>query len=326
MALQESPMNPTPAPRHAGIYVRLALVALIWGGTFIAGRVAAAEIAPATAALWRYVVAAVALLVTQFALDGGLPRLSGRQWLGVTLLGATGVAAYNLCFMFGLQTVPASRAALIVALNPAGTFVGAALLFGEPVDRRKVLGVAVALLGAAVVIGHGDPLALLRGGVGGGDVVIFGCVVSWVAYTLIGKRILAGLSPLAATTYAALTGTAILAVTAGALPAPLGGIAPPAASLAAWAAIAFLGVFGTAIAFVWFYEGIRAIGPARAAVFINLVPVAAVALGALLLGERLEASMLAGGALVVAGVWLLNRPAGRGPGAAEPVPPAIRSA
>jgi drug/metabolite transporter (DMT)-like permease len=100
----------------------------------------------------------------------------------------------------------------------------------------------------------------------------------------------------------------------------------PQASLAAWASIAFLGVFGTAVAFVWFYEGVRAIGPARAAVFINLVPVAAVALGVLLLGEALEPSMLAGGALVVAGVWLLNRPAPRDAGTAGPLPSAPRSA
>jgi drug/metabolite transporter (DMT)-like permease len=318
--------RPPAAATHAAIYVRLALVALIWGGTFIAGRVAATEIAPATAALWRYLAATVAVLAAQLVVEGRLPRLSARQWLGVTLLGATGVAAYNLCFMIGLQTVPASRASLIVALNPAGTFVGAALLFGEPVDRRKVLGVALALLGAVIVIGRGNPLAPFTGGIGAGDAVIFGCVVSWVAYTLIGKRILAGLSPLAATTYATLTGTVILAVAAAALPPPLGGLGVPDASLAAWASIAFLGVFGTAVAFVWFYEGVRAIGPARAAVFINLVPVAAVTLGVLLLGEHLEPSMLASGALVVAGVWLLNRPAPRDAGDAGHLPSAPRSA
>jgi drug/metabolite transporter (DMT)-like permease len=307
------------------IYAKLALVALIWGGTFIAGRIAAAEIAPATAALWRYIVAALVLIVAQFVVERGLPRLTARQWLGVTLLGATGVAAYNLCFMVGMQTVTASRASLIVALNPAGTFVGAALLLGEPLDRRRSLAVAVALLGAMIVIGRGDPLAPFTGGIGGGDAVIFGCVASWVAYTLIGKRILVGLSPLAATTYAALTGTVMLGVAAAVLPPPLGGLHVPQASLAAWASIAFLGVFGTAVAFVWFYQGIRAIGPARAAVFINLVPVAAVTLGVLLLGEPLEPSMLAGGALVVAGVWLLNRPAPAGRGRAEPVSVAIRS-
>jgi drug/metabolite transporter (DMT)-like permease len=72
--------------------------------------------------------------------------------------------------------------------------------------------------------------------------------------------------------------------------------------------LAFLGAFGTAVAFVWFNDGVRRLGAARAPVFINLVPVFAVAFGALLLGERIDASMVAGGALVLAGVYTLNAP------------------
>ena len=106
------------------------------------------------------------------------------------------------------------------------------------------------------------------------------------------------------TTYAALLGTAVLALVTVAL----GDFAWPSASWRAWSGIAFTGLFGTALSFLLFYRGVRAIGPARTAVFINLVPVVAVLLGVLLLGESLEAPMLVGGALVVAGVLLLNRP------------------
>ena len=67
-------------------------------------------------------------------------------------------------------------------------------------------------------------------------------------------------------------------------------------------------MLGTAVAFVWYYAGVHAIGPAAAAVFINLVPVAAVTLGWLVLDEGLDASMLGGGALVLAGVYVLNAP------------------
>jgi drug/metabolite transporter (DMT)-like permease len=296
-----------PRGRNA-IYVKLSLVALIWAGTFIAGRIVAAEMPPATAALWRYVVASVALAGAHAWLVGVLPRLRPRQWLGVTLLGATGVAAYNLCFMVGMQTVPASRASLIVALNPAVTVLGAAWFLHERLTASRVAGAVLALAGASVVIGHGNPLAILGGGVTAGDAIIFGCVLSWSTYTLIGKGVLTGLSPLSATTYASLTGTALLALAAMLLPAPLAaGLGLPPASITGWIALVFLGMLGTAVAFVWFYEGVREFGPARAAVFINLVPVAAVALGFALLGEQLEWSMLAGGALVIGGVRLINR-------------------
>ena len=300
LTLNAMPSAPAPWP----VYLKLVGVAAIWGGTFVAGRIAAAEMAATTAALWRYVFASGVLLAAAFALERGLPRLTGRQWLGVTLLGATGVAAYNLFFMWGLKSVPAGRAALIVALNPAATLAGAALFFGDRLDARKLAGIAVALLGAAIVIGRGDPLALVAGGLGAGELTILGCVASWAAFTLIAKRLMAGLSPLAITVYASLTGTLMLAAATLVDGAPL----VPGASLPAWAALAFLGAFGTAVAFVWYNDGVHRLGTARAPVFINLVPVFAVALGALLLGERVDASMLAGGALVLAGVYTLNAP------------------
>ncbi len=292
------------APMPPVLLAKLVAVAAIWGGTFIAGRVASLAMAAPTAALWRYLVASFALLAFVAWRERGLPRLSRDQWLGVTLLGATGVAAYNLFFMFGLERVPASRGSLIMALNPAMIMLGGALFLGEKLTPLRVGGVVLALVGVTIVLGHGNPLALFAGHVGIGELALFGCVLSWCTYTLVGKRVLAGLSPLVATTYAALTGTVLLALAC----AVSGDLAWPPAQAEVWASLAFLGVLGTAVAFVWFYDGVMAIGPARTGVFINLVPVFAITLGVLLLGERVEASMLVGGAIVVAGIWMLNRP------------------
>jgi drug/metabolite transporter (DMT)-like permease len=300
----------------ASVYAKLVLVAAIWGGTFIAARVVAPLMSAPAASLWRYVVASVALLAYVLVRERGLPRLDRRQWVGVTLLGATGVTLYNLFFMAGLETVPASRGSLIVALNPAATLLGAALFLGEPLTRVRILGVIVALAGVVLVLGHGNPLDLFRGHVGPGEAQIFGAVLSWSAYTLIGKRVLTGLSPLVASTYAALLGTAMLAV----VTALAGDLALPPSSLRAWLAFAFLGVLGTGVAFVWFYDGVRQLGTARTAVFVNLVPVFAITFGVLLLGESVDASMIVGGLIVVCGVWLLNRPASP---VAAPVPATV---
>lgn len=286
------------------IYAKLVLVALLWGGTFIAGRVAAVEMAAPTAALWRYVIATVVLVAASFAFEHGLPRLSRAQWVGVSLLGLTGVAAYNLCFMFGMQTVPASRGSLIIATVPAATLLGGALFLHEALTLRRVAGVLIALLGVAIELGHGNPLVLFDGHAGIGEAALFGGVLAWAAYTLIGKRLLADMSPLAATTYAALTGTAMLA----AVCLSRGDLVLPQATIKGWLALAYMGVFGTAIAFIWFYEGVRTIGPARSMVFVNLVPIFAIALALVILGERIEASMVVGAAFVIAGVFIINRP------------------
>lgn len=293
----------TPATRISTIYARLVLVALMWGGTFIAARVVAPQMAAPVAALWRYVIATAALLLLSFAVESGLPRLSRGQWVGVSLLGATGVMAYNLFFLFGMETVSASRGSLIIATTPAATMLGGALFLHEPLTLRRVAGVVIALLGVAIELGHGNPLVLFDGHAGVGEAALFGGVLSWATYTLIGKRLLTDLSPLAATTYAALTGSAMLA----ALCAVSGDLALPQATIKGWLALAYMGVFGTAIAFIWFYDGVRTIGPARSMVFVNLVPIFAIAFAMLLLGERLEMSMVAGAVLVITGVFIINR-------------------
>jgi len=292
---------------------KLVLVALIWGGTFIAGRVTAQEMPAIAAALWRYTIACVVLVVMLLVREGGLPRLDGRHWARIVLLGLTGVAAYNLCFMAGLETVPASRGSLIIALNPAATMLGAALFLHEPLTLAKSAGMLLALVGVAIELSGGNPLALFGGGAGAGELLLFGCVLSWAAYTLIGKK-LSGASPLAITTYAALTGTAMLA--AGAF--VRGELGVPHVSRNAWIGLAYMGTLGTAVAFVWFLEGVKLLGPARASIFVNLVPVAAIALGALLLDEKITVPMIVGAALVVAGVWILNRPAAAASPAAAP--------
>jgi drug/metabolite transporter (DMT)-like permease len=284
--------------------VKLSLVALIWGGSFIAGRIAAQEIPATTAALARYVIASAALVAMAFAKEGGLPRLDARQWVAASLLGVTGVAAYNYLFMVGLETVPASRGSLIMALNPAATMIGAALFLREPITAAKIAGTIIALAGVAIELSGGNPMSLLHGdALGRGELALFGCVLGWSAYTLIGKTV-SGVSTLAVTTYAALLGTALLAIVVVAR----GELALPQASTRAWVALAYMGTLGTAVAFVWFLEGVKTLGPARASIFVNLVPVAAIALAVLLLGEKITAAIIVGAALVIAGVWVINRP------------------
>lgn len=286
------------------VYAKLVAVALIWGGSFIAARVVAVEMAAPTAALWRYLIATTALLGLLFALERGFPRLSRAQFIGICLLGVTGVVLYNVLFLYGMRSVTASRGSLIIATIPAATLLGGALFEHERVTLRRGVGIAIALLGVAVELGRGNPLALFAGHAGLGEAALFASVLSWAAYTLIGKHLLNDLSPLAVTTYAAVVGTLLLLVVAFAT----GDLVVPAATARGWVALAFLGLFTTALAYIWFYDGVQAIGPARSAVFVNLVPIAAITLAVLLLGEPLALSMIVGAALVVAGVFVINWP------------------
>ena len=170
-------------------------------------------------------------------------------------------------------------------------------------NGRKALGCAVALAGCLTVLGNGDPLALLRGTIGLGEWLIVGCVLTWTAYTFIGRRATELLSPLATTLYASLAGALLLGLAA----LVHGDIAPADWSWRVWASMLFLALFGTAIAYTWFTEAVHRLGAGHASVFINLVPVFAVLQAALLLDEHLGLPVLFGGMLVIGGVWMTTR-------------------
>lgn len=301
------------------VYLKLLLTALFWGGTFIAGRVVAAQMGPFSASFLRFAAATALFLPVVWHREGRLPAVTRRQFATLALLGATGVFAYNAFFFQGLKLIGAGRAALIVANNPVAIALLAALVLGERLGPRRFAGIGVSVAGALVVISRGDLGSVLAQGVGRGELFILGCVASWSAYSLLGRGAMRSLSPLVAVAYSSALGAG------GLLPFALAegmiaglGRHPPEV----WLAIAYLAAFGTVLGFLWYYEGIRALGPGRAAQFINFVPVSAVALAWALLGEPLTPSLLAGAALVITGVGITNAP-GRGWDAAArgPEPP-----
>ncbi len=302
-----APLPAAAAPATFSVYLRLVCVALFWGGTFIAGRYIAQSVPALIAATIRFAIAVPLLAVVAWKFEGGLPRLNRAQLLMTFCLGLTGIFLYNICFFAALSRMPAGRTALFVALNPIVTALLLALLFRERLGIGRWIGIVIAFVGAAVVITRGD----LGGAwhdvtqvVGIGELLMLCAITGWAAYTIIGRFALKGLSPVAATTYASLWGLVLLACGAA---YQFASFDWSAMNWKMFAAIAYLGVFGTVAGFVWYYQGVKAIGPARTAVFNNLVPVFGILLAAALLGEPILVSMVLGGALVIGGVTVTNR-------------------
>lgn len=284
-------------------YCSLVLTMLLWGGTFIAGRILAEAMNPAGAAFLRFAIASLAMMAAVPLLEGRIMLPPRRIWLPLFLLGLTGVFAYNVFFFNGLQHISAGRASLIVAGTPLAITLFAALFLGERLTALKGGGVLLSLTGAVVVIANGDPATLLTGGFGRGEQALLGCVLSWSAYSLIGRRVLQSLPPLTAVCYSSLIGTLLLAI-----PAVGTGIFTRLDSISplSWLSLVYLGLGGTALAFSLYYMAIKKIGAARAGIFINLVPVFSLLLAWLLLGETIKPAVLGGGVLVLAGVSLAN--------------------
>jgi drug/metabolite transporter (DMT)-like permease len=299
----------TAAAPNWGVHLKLLGMAALWGGAWPAGRVAAQALPALSASAWRFAIATL-LLTIWWAFSGGLREaqsLSRRQWLGLLLGGAVGVFGYAAFFLLGLQHVPAGRAALVVTTNPVLTMLLAAWLFGERLNRLIGLGMGFAVLGALIVLTKGAPWTLLSGGVGIGEALLLGCVLCWSGYTLLGKKLLGGLNALTATTITAAFGLPMLIAASIGMEGSAALADPLQASSAVWIALLFMAIGSTVLAYAWYFEGVQALGAGAASAYISLVPVFGVLFATLLLGEAIDASLLAGGVLVLLGMGLMNR-------------------
>ena len=285
------------------LYTKLVLMALFWSGVFPAVSIVLKSMGLFTSVFMRFWWAAVILLIVLRLRTHRLPRPSPRETVLVIGLGVLGIAVYNTLFAAGIARVEASRAALIVPTNPAFTALFAALFLKERLGTVRAAGVALCVLGALWVLSRGDPLAFKNLDFGWGELLLVLCIFMWSAYTLVGRVALSALSPLALTAYVMAAGSLALAIPAWLEQHSLAGV-----SWQGWAALGYLIVFGTVLPFLWFYEGVKALGAARAAQFINLVPPLAVAESVLILGEPMTPALYVGAALVVAGLYLTNRP------------------
>ena len=284
-------------------YIKLLLTAIFWGGTFVAGRALAGEVAPFESAFFRFLFASIILVVAIYRTEGGIKFGSLRNFLIATVLALLGVVSYNFFFFAGLELVTASRASLIIANNPVLIALLSALVFKDKLSIRQIVGIFLSLFGAVVVISRGD-LSLISAEFGRGEFLFLGCVASWVSYSLFCKIAMKDISPMLAVTHSSLVGAVVFSI-----PSISSGMLSnvPNYSLGAWGSLFYLGFFGTALGVLWYNQGIKKLGPGVAGLCINFVPVSAVILAWLILGETPTKSLLIGGSLVVLGVLLTRK-------------------
>ena len=290
-------------PARRVLYLKMVLMAVFWSGVFPAVNIVLQSMGLFASVFVRFWLASLILLALLLWREGRLPRVSPRESVMIVVLGLIGISVYNCLFAYGLSLVEASRAAIIVPTNPAFTALFAAILLKEHLSPTRAAGVVLSVLGALWVLARGsfDSLASLHFGLG--ELVLVACIFIWCGYTLLGRVALSSLSPLALTAYVMALGSLPIAVPAWLEHAPLSQV-----SWQGWVALGYLIVFGTVLPFLWFYEGVKALGAARAAQFINLVPPLAVLEAVFFLGETVTPGLLAGMALVVAGLYLTNKP------------------
>lgn len=283
-------------------YLLLTLTMVIWGGNAVAARLAVGELSPMVLVTLRWLIV-VAVLGAVVRPTPAEQRTLARHWLSTLLMAALGFTAFNAMFYVAAETTTAVNIGMIQGIMPGLVLVGSFLAFRTPIGRAQVVGLAVALVGVAVVVSRGHLETLLSARFVAGDVWMLAASVLYAGYGVAlqrrpATRPLVFFAALAAGAF--LTTLPLLAweMAAGRAvwPGPRG-----------WAILAFVGLFPSLLAQLSFMRGIELIGPGRAGLFINLVPVFAAILAVAILDERFATYHAVALALVLGGIWLAER-------------------
>ena len=281
-------------------YLLLSFTALCWGANAIFGRVAVGEISPMLLVTLRWL--SVLVLLVLFArkhLVRDWPVLR-HHLLFVCLMGTLGFTAFNALFYVAAHSTSAINIGILQGSIPIFVLLGTFLLYQSRISRLQAGGVAVTLVGVMIVASGGDLTLLKDLSINQGDFLMLLACFFYAAYSI-------GLSrrpPVSA--LGLFTAMAVVAFVASlpllAIEIYTLGFTPP--TLTGWAVVALVALLPSFIAQIFFIHGVGLIGPGRAGVFVNLVPVFASIMAVLYLQEAFEVFHAVSLSLVLGGIWL----------------------
>lgn len=287
--------------KHTKTYLLLILATSLWGSAFIGGKFATAELSPITVAFFRFFGASIILLPMLLIKKQWPKNVKLKDWGMLALLGLTGIFLYNIAFFMATKHAPVIKDSLFIGSNPILIVILSGLFLKETITRRHVLGLVSAIIGAFYIIINGNFKAFLALGFQKIDWILLLAVICWALYSVLGKVAMNTFTPLQSTTFACVFGTIML------LPFTIAGTSIDSlqgASLSTWLWIIEMAVLVTVVSFLIWYQGIKEVGAAKAALFINFMPISAVLMAALFLGEKVSFHHLIGAVFIFAGVYI----------------------
>ncbi len=280
--------------------VPLVLAATFWGLNFAATKYAAATVPPLLLVALRFTVGGLLLLLVLRIIE---PKsmLGRRDLLPMAALGCFGVATAQTGFTFGLSLSSAGSTGLIFATAPVwGLLLGAVLGLERP-TWKGVIGVGLSIVGVALVVLDG----LTSGNASFvGDLLVLVAAFCVGAYAVLSMPLLERYTPLAVATYPVLFGIPFLLL----LSSPqLLSLQWGSVGVGPWVAVAYSAVFATAFAFAAWQRGISHIGANRVLIYQYLITIVGVSSGIVFFGETLSVNKIAGGVVILLGVYLARR-------------------
>ncbi len=292
--------NPKLVPILEAIFTTV-----IWGATFIATKIALQEVSPATVVWLRFAMGVVILGAAVFMRrEFAIPQ--PNEWAYFALLGFIGVTFHQWLQANGLQTAQATTTAWIVASTPVFIALLGWLVLKERVGWLRVGGIVLAAIGVLLIVSKGNVGALFTGREGTiGDLLVLISAPNWAVYTILSRREL-GKHPAARMMfYVILLGWIFTAVWIFGFGPGLSEIGH--LDLKGWSAILVLGIFGSGLAYIAYYDALSALPASQLGVFLNIEPLVTTLLAAPLLGEPITLIVIFGGAVILFGIYLVNR-------------------
>jgi drug/metabolite transporter (DMT)-like permease len=284
----------------------LSLTALMWGGNSVAGRLAVGEISPMALVFWRWALACVPLLIVARANLKADIEIIRPRWRYIALAAILGFTAFNSLFYISAHQTSAVNISILQGIIPGVVVIGAWCFYGIRLRSLQAVGVLITMAGVVVIAARGDWATLRTLDFNFGDVLMIVAAVLYATYILLLRR-----RPAAVTSIGLFTAMAVVAFVTSA-PLLIIEIAegqffwPSAKGLAV---LAYVALFPSLISQIFFMRGVQLIGPSRAGVFVNLVPIFGALLAVLLLGEPFAFYHAASLCMVLAGLWLAERSA-----------------
>lgn len=287
------------------LYPLILLMVGFWSGNYIVGKIALREFPPLLLISLRLAFAGVMILPLYWRERWREPertRVSWSDWPALLTLGIMGLSLNQLLFVVGLSRTSVAHSALIVGLIPIMVLLLAAMLKQEHLTFRKTMGMGIALAGVGIlkafeVRQEGGPTWL-------GDLYIFLSTLTFATFTVFGKRATKRYSAVTVNTFGYVGGGVTL------LPVifwGFSGFSYARVSTMAWASLLYMAIFPSVVAYLIYYYALKRIPASRVSAFSYLQPVLAMAMGVMILGERVTGSLLLGGTVIFSGVYLTER-------------------
>ncbi|MEW6336666.1 MAG: DMT family transporter [Acidobacteriota bacterium] len=277
---------------------------VVWGASFIATKVALREVRPETVVWLRFAIG-VAVLAAAVGARRQFARVGPAEFGRFAVLGFIGITFHQWLQSTALLTSRASTSGWIIAATPVFMALLARAALGERLGWLRWGGIALAGFGVLLVVTKGQPAAALAGSFGDrGDLLMLLSSPNWAVFSVLSRRQLSRHPAARLMLYVMASGWILSTV-----PFLAGAGFPDVARLGSggWAAIAFLGVACSGLAYIAWFDALERLPAAQVGALLYLEPLVAMAVAAAILGEAVTAAMVAGGAVILLGVWIVDR-------------------